>query len=163
MLPDHPAQDRDAPAKWPLILIIGGAGIFVLGLVVSAVLDPRIRVLHTLQALPYFVVAALAVKKSPWGLGAGCGIAVFWNYLWLHQVLQPANWSDPSLLVTLLPAGGHFALITGCAAAFLPTRPGMFQWLCFSFGSVISVPYLVAIVVATGPQYIGLLRQAFGV
>jgi hypothetical protein len=33
----------------------------------------------------------------------------------------------------------------------------------FVFGGAISVAYLVAIVVAAGPQYIGLLRQAFGV
>jgi hypothetical protein len=32
----------------------------------------------------------------------------------------------------------------------------------FIVGGVISVAYLVAIVVATGPQYIGLLKQVFG-
>jgi hypothetical protein len=163
MLPDHCAQDRNAPAKWTTILIIAGAGIFILGLVVSAILDPRIRVLHTLQALPYFIIAALAVKNSPWGLGAGTAIAVFWNYLWLHQVSHTANWTDPSLLMTLLPAGGHFAIITGCVVAFLRTRPGIRQWIRFSSGGVISVAYLVAIVEAAGPQYIGLLKQAFGV
>jgi hypothetical protein len=163
MLPDHCAQDRAAPAKWTTVLIIGGAGIFILGLIVSAVLDPRIRVLHTLQALPYLVVAALAAKNNPWLQGAGAGIAVFWNYLWLTQVLQPANWTDPSLLMTLLPACGHFALIAGCVAAFIRTRPGIPHWMRFSAGGVISVMYLVVIVVATGPQYIGLLRQAFGV
>jgi hypothetical protein len=162
MLPDHPAQDCATPAKWTTILIIAGAGIFVLGLVVSAILDPRIRVLHTLQALPYFIIAALAVKKSPWGLGAGTGIAAFWNYLWLHQVMRPANWSDPSLFMTLLPAGGHFAIMTGCVAAFLRKGPGVPLWMRFGCGGVIGVAYLVAIVVATGPQYIGLLRQAFG-
>jgi hypothetical protein len=131
-------------------------------LVVSAILDPRIRVLHALQALPYLIIAALAVRNSPWCLGAGTGIAVFWNYLWLRQVSQTANWADPSLSMTLLPACGHFAMITGCVAAFLRTRPGIPHWLRFSSGGVISVAYLVAIVVAAGPQYIGLLRQAFG-
>ena len=163
MLPDHPPQGRDAAMQWTTILIIAGAGMFILGLVVSAILDPRIRVLHTLQVLPYFVIAALAVKNSPWVLGAGTGIAVFWNYLWLHQVSQIASWTDPSLLMTLLPAGGHFAIITGCVAAFLRTRPGIPHWMRFSSGGMISVAYLVAIVVAAGPQYIGLLRQAFGV
>jgi hypothetical protein len=162
MLPDHPAQNRDGPAKWTTILIIGGAGTFILGLVVSAVLDPRIRVLHTLQSLPYFIIAALAVKNSPWVLGAGTGIAVFWNYLWIHQVLQTADWTDPSLLMTLLPAGGHFAIITGCVAAFLRARPGIPHWMRFSSGGLFSVAYLVAIVVATGPQYIELLKKAFG-
>ena len=162
MLPDHPAQDRNAATKWTTILIIAGAAIFILGLVVSAILDPRIRVLHTLQALPYFVIAALAVKNSPWGLGAGTGIAAFWNFLWLHQVSQTASWTDPSLLMSLLPAGGHFAIIAGCVAAFVRTRPGIPHWMRFGSGVVISVAYLVAIIVAAGPQYIGLLRQAFG-
>jgi hypothetical protein len=163
MFPDQPAQDRDSPATWTTIAVIAGAGVFVLGLVASAILEPRIRVLHTLQAIPYFIIAALAAKNSPWGLGAGTGIAVFWNYLWLHQVWQIANWTDPGLLMTLLPAAGHFAIISGCVAAFVRARPGIPHWTRFIGGGVISVAYLVAIVVATGPQYIGLLRQAFGI
>ena len=133
-----------------------------MGLVVSAILDPRIRVLHTLQALPYFIAAALAVRNSPWGFGAGTSIAVFWNYIWLHQLSLAANWTDRSLLVTLLPAGGHFAIIFGSVSAFIRTRPRILHWIQFIVGGVISVAYLVAIVVATGPQYIGLLRQVFG-
>jgi hypothetical protein len=162
MLAKHPAKDGEAPAKWTIILILAGAGIFILGLVVSAILDPRIRVLHILQALPYLLIAALAFKNNSWGFGAGTGIAVFWNYLWVYQVLQTASWTDPGLLMTLLPAGGHCAIITGCVAAFLRTRPGIMPWLRFSCGGVIAVAYLVAIVVAVGPQYIGLLKQAFG-
>jgi hypothetical protein len=162
MTPDHPAQHGDAPARWTTILIFSGAGISILGLIVSAVLDPHIRVLHALQALPYFAVACLAVKNSPWVLGAGAGIATFWNYLWLHQILRTASWTDPSLLMTLLPAGGHIALITGCVAAFLRTSPRIPHWMRFGTGAVVSVAYLVVIVVATGPQFIGLLRQAFG-
>jgi hypothetical protein len=162
MLPDPPAPGRDAALRWTTILIIAGAGIFILGLAVSAILDPRIRVLHTLQVLPYFVIPVLAGKNSPWGLGAGTGIAVFWNYLWLHQVSKTPSWTDPSLLMTLLPAGGHFAIITGCVVAFLRTRPGIRHCIRFSSGGVISVAYLVAIVVIAGPQYIGLLKQAFG-
>jgi hypothetical protein len=145
-----------------MALIVGGAAAFVLGLVVSAVLDPRIRVLHALQALPYFVAAALAVRNSPWGFGAGASIAAFWNYIWLHQLVQPANWTDWSLLMTPIPAGGHFALIIGCVAAFVRTRPGVLNWARFIGGGLMSIAYLVAIVMATGPQYIGLLRQVFG-
>jgi hypothetical protein len=163
VLPDHRAPGRDAPSRWTTILIIAGADIFILGLVVSAILDPRIRVLHTLQVLAYFVIAELAVKSGPWGLGVGMGIAVFWNDLWRHQVSKTACCTDPSLLMSLLLAGGHFAIITGCVVAFLRTRPGIRHWMRFSSGGVIAVAYLVAIVVAAGPQYIGLLKQAFGV
>ena len=162
MLANQARGGNDAPARWTTALIIGGAGIFVLGLLASAVLDPRIRVLHTLQALPYFVVAALARRNSPWGFGAGTSIAAFWNYIWLHQLMLPANWTDWSLLMTLLPAGGHFALIIGCVAAFVGMRPSVPHWMRFIVGGVISVAYLVTIVVITAPQYIGLLRQVFG-
>lgn len=162
MLLNRGAQTRNVPTKWTTALIVGGAGIFVLGLLVSAVLDPRIRVLHILQALPYFVIAALAFRNSPWGFGAGASIAAFWNYIWLSQVLRPANWTDWSLLMTLLPAAGHFAIIIGSLAAFIRIRPGVRHWTRFIVGGVISVAYLVAIVVITGPQYIEMLRQAFG-
>lgn len=65
------------------------------------------------------------------------------------------------MLITLLPAGGHFALIVGSVAAFVRTKPGLPHWARFVGGGVISVAYLVAIIVATGPQYIGLLRRVF--
>jgi hypothetical protein len=63
------------------VCILVGAGFFIFALVLSAVFDPRIRLLHVLQALIYVAVIALAWKRSPWGFGAGFFIAMFWNYI----------------------------------------------------------------------------------
>lgn len=48
-----------------------GAGLFLLALVVSAILVPDLRVLHSLQALIYVAVIVLARRNSAWGYGAG--------------------------------------------------------------------------------------------
>src|SRR6516164_6687833 len=66
-------------ARWINACVLSGSGIFVFGLVVSAVFAPEWRALHALQALIYVAVVGLTRKKSAYGFGAGVGIAVFWN------------------------------------------------------------------------------------
>src|SRR5277367_1359131 len=56
-----------------------GAALFLVALLVSAIVDPELRVLHCLQALIYVVVIVLARRNSPWGYGAGFAIAIVWN------------------------------------------------------------------------------------
>ncbi len=67
-----------------------GAGLFLLALLVSAVLVPELRVLHSLQALIYVAVIVLARRNSAWGYGAGFSIAVLWNLmgLFVTQLIQ---------------------------------------------------------------------------
>src|SRR5215813_9493114 len=76
------AADRRSPsmAKWPGYAIYTGAVVFIAVLAVSAVFDPKIRVLHTLQALPYIAAIVLARRKSVWGYGIGAIMGAFWNY-----------------------------------------------------------------------------------
>jgi hypothetical protein len=71
----------DSNPAWINALVLVGAGSFILALIVSAVFDPSIRVLHVLQALIYIIVIVLTRKYNAWGFGAGCIIAVFWNYI----------------------------------------------------------------------------------
>ena len=52
-------------------------------------------------------------------------------------------------------------LIAGCLAGFLRTRPGARRWGQFLAGEVLAIGYFVAIIITTGPQYIGLLKQVF--
>jgi WD40 repeat protein len=56
-----------------------GAALFLVALLVSAIVDPELRVLHCLQALIYVVVIVSARRNSPWGYGAGFAIAIVWN------------------------------------------------------------------------------------
>jgi len=57
------------PSRWPLAAVQAGAGLFMGALVISAVFEPAVWVLHTLQALIYVAVIALArrnPKLRPW-------------------------------------------------------------------------------------------------
>src|SRR5262245_41994841 len=104
--------------------ILAGAGFFIFALVVSAIFDPKIRVLHTFQALIYVAVIVLTRRGSAWGFGAGCIIAALWNYTnlfitnfiraglqQLSTLLQTGQLHRPDLLIAVIAAGGHFLLI----------------------------------------------------
>lgn len=162
--------------RWIGVAIAVGAAVFMLALVLSAVFDPRIRLLHTLQALIYVAVIVLARRRSSWGFGAGTAVGLFWNYtnlfvtnfiaaglsqLWL--LLTTGALRRPDLLVAVIAAGGHVLLVLGCLAGFLRRRPSAREWGKFLAGGVIAVAYFVAIIVTTGPQYIPLLRRVFGI
>ena len=159
---------------WINVSILVGAGLFIIALIVSAVFDPKIRVLHVLQALIYIAVIVLTRKNSAWGFGAGCIIAAFWNYInlfvtsfvkaglqQLSTLLRTGQLHRPDLLIAVIAASGHFLLIVACLAAFLRTRPGVRRWGQFMAGGVLAVAYFVAIIITTGPQYIGLLKRVF--
>jgi hypothetical protein len=143
-------------------------------LLVSAVFEPKIRVLHALQSLIYVAVIMLAHRKSAWGYGAGCIISAFWNYInlfvttfiwagveqWLG-LLQTGQLKRPDLALSLIAAVGHFLLIIACLAGFLRRSPRAREWGQFLGGGVLAVIYFAAIILTTGPQYIGLLKRVF--
>jgi len=154
--------------------ILVGAGLFIFALAFSAIFDPKIRVLHTFQALLYIAVIVLTRRGSAWGFGAGCIIAAFWNYInlfittfiraglrELSSLFQTGQLHRPDLLIAVIAAGGHFLLMIACLAGFLRTQPGIRRWSEFIAGGVVAVAYLAAIIVTTGPQYIDLLKRVF--
>jgi hypothetical protein len=109
---------------------------------------------------------------SAWGFGAGCIIAAFWNYTnifvttfvkaGLQQIsllVRTGQLHRPDLLIAVITAAGHFLLIIACLAGFLRTRPGARRWGQFVAGGALAVGYFAAILVTTGPQYIGLLKR----
>ena len=133
-----------APASARLS-VQAGAGLFILALFVSAVFDPTIRVLHALQALIYVAVIVLAPRDNAWGLGAGCIIAVFWNYLNLfvtNFIATGLRELSPLLTtgelrpgqIAVVAAAGNFLLIFGCLALFLRLRPRLKLWGQFLAG-----------------------------
>lgn len=161
-------------AAWIDTCILVGAGFFIFALFLSAVFDPSIRLLHALQALIYIAVIVLTRKISAWGFGAGCMIALFWNYInlfvntffkaglqQLSTLLRTGELQRPDLLIAVIAVAGHCLLIIACLAGFLRTRPGVRAWGRFMAGGVLAIGYLVGIIVTTGPQYIGLLKRVF--
>jgi hypothetical protein len=160
---------------WINASILVGAGFFIFALVLSAVFDPSIRVLHALQTLIYVAVIILTRRGSSWGFGAGCVIAAFWNYTnlfvttfiragleQLMTLVQTGQLHRPDLVVAVIAAAGHFLMIVACVVGFLRTGPNLRRWGQFFGGGMLAVAYLVAIIFTTGPQYIGLVKRVFG-
>jgi hypothetical protein len=159
---------------WVNVSILAGAGFFIFALFLSAVFDPKIRLLHALQALIYVTVIWLTRRNSAWGFGAGCIVAMFWNYInlfvttfikaglqQLSILLRTGQLHRPDLLIAVIAAAGHFLLIIACFAGFLRLRPELKHWGQFVAGGVLAVGYFAFIIITTGPQYIGLLKRAF--
>jgi hypothetical protein len=160
---------------WINASMLVGAGSFIFALVLSAVFDPSIRVLHALQALIYVAVIILTRRDSAWGFGAGCSIAAFWNYTnlfvttfiragleQLMTLLQTGQLHRPDLVVAVIAAAGHFLMIVACVVGFFRTGPNLRRWGQFFGGGMLAVAYFVSIIFTTGPQYIGLVKRAFG-
>ncbi len=160
--------------RWTNRAIWAGAGIFVVALFVSAVFDPTIRLLHALQSLIYVAVVVLARWNSPWGHGAGCFVSGFWNYINLFVttfvasglqqlvlLLQTGQLARPDQLIAVVAFAGHCLLFFGCLVAFLRMPRQRQVWSQFVGGGLVAIGYFVLIIIATGPQYIGLLRQVF--
>lgn len=162
--------------NWMNRLIWIGAGLFVVALFASAVLDPTIRLLHALQALIYVAVSVLARRNSPWGYGAGCFVSAFWNsvnlivtsfvadgLLELVLLLQTGQLGRPDLLVAVVAFTGHCLLIVACLVAFLHVPRRRRDWFHFVGGGIAAISYFILIIVITGRQYIDLLEQVIPV
>lgn len=150
-------------------------GALCFALFLSAVFEPSIRVLHTLQALIYVVVVVLTRLDSPWGYGAGVVVPAFWNYInlfvttfirngieQLTQLLETGRVTRPDQFLAVIAATGHFLLIVACLIGFLKTRPKSGEWTRFICGGLLGMAYFIGIIFMTGPQYIPLLRRTFG-
>src|SRR5262249_55421467 len=120
-------------------------------------------------------VIALTRRGSAWGFGAGCLVSALWNYInlavtnfissGLHELailVQTGRLARPDQLVAVIAAGGPFVLFAAGLWGFLPMRPGARRWLEFAGGGIAAIAYFVAIIVTTGPQYIGLLKRVVG-
>jgi len=160
--------------NWVDTWILLGAGFFIFALALSAVFDPKIRVLHALQALLYVAVILLTRRRSAWGFGAGFTIAAFWNYInlfvttfvragvtQLSILVRTGHLHRPDLAIAVVAAAGHFLMIVACLAGFLRQRPDAGKWGQFVTGGALAVGYFALIIITTGPQYIGLLKRVF--
>jgi hypothetical protein len=165
----------DSPSRWIYLSIVVGAAFFIFALGLSAVFEPRIRILHALQALIYIAVVVVARRNSSWGYGAGFAISTFWNYINLfvttfiragvQQLIgffETGRITRPDLALSLIAAAGHFLLIFACLAGFLRNGPKAREWAQFVGGGVLAIAYFTLIIFAAGPQYIPLLRRVVG-
>jgi hypothetical protein len=168
----HSSLNQTNWIKW---LIVASCVVFILVLILSAVFDPSIRVLHVFQAFIYVAVIILAARHSAWGYGAGCLIAAFWNWInlahttfiangmrELSRLLQTGQVQRPDQLIAVLAATAHFVLIGFCLVGFARIKPKTgWDFLKFLAGGLLAIGYFVGIIIAFGPQYVPLLRRVF--
>jgi hypothetical protein len=142
-----------------------GAALFLVALLVSAIVDPELRVLHCLQALIYVVVIVSARRNSPWGYGAGFAIAIVWNGMncfgpHLIQAGAVAIWSwlrtghVQQLVPMMVTLGGlgHFILIFATLMATLRHNAEPRKWWKFAGGGALAVAYLALLVAFALPH-----------
>jgi hypothetical protein len=157
-------------------LIPASSAAFIIILVLAAVFDPSIRVLHLLQGCIYVAIVVLTRQRSAWGYGAGCIIAVFWNWtnlvhttfvkagvMELMRLLQTGQLRAPDLVIAVFAATAHFVLIGACIAGYFLLRGRTVREAAkFWAGGLLAVGYFVVIIVMTGQQYVPLLKRVFG-
>jgi hypothetical protein len=150
---------------WIRIGILGGAGLFVLGLVMSAAVVPGLRLLHGLQALIYVAVLLLARRRSAVGYGAGATVAVAWNSLNLFvthlmgagalelwSFLTTGHAQRVDTMAVFIAGVGHFLLLGACIAAMMALPPAHGKWPRFFAGGVAVLVYLGLIVAVAAPR-----------
>ena len=162
---------------WIQTLITASSIAFIIVLVLAAVFDPTIRVLHTLQAFIYIAVIILTKKQNAWGYGAGVVMAGFWNWInlvhtnfidagmrQLSGLIHTGRVERPDLLIAVFAAGSHFLLIAGCLLGFArkPNKTAA-DLGRFLGGGALAIAWMVLIIMTTGRQYVPLLRRVFGI
>lgn len=142
-----------------------GAALFLVALLVSAIVVPQLRLLHSFQALIYLAVIVLARRNSPWGYGAGFAIAIVWNgmSLFVTHLMQAgavAFWSSlrtghvQELVPMMVTLGGigHFILIVAALFALARHNTRAKKWWKFAGGGVLSIAYFALIVAFARPH-----------
>jgi hypothetical protein len=140
----------------------------MLALFISASFAPSLRLLHAFQALIYIAVVVLARRRSPWGYGAGCLIAGFWNYILLRAgaadiwAFVTGRVIRPDIGLQLAAAFAHCVLIAACLAGFLRRNPCRKEWARFLLAGFVAIGYLIILMITMRPQYVPLLKKCFG-
>lgn len=142
-----------------------GAGLFLLALLLSAVLVPDLRILHSLQALIYIAVIALVRRNSAWGYGMGFSVAIVWNAMGLfitHLIqkgaitfwllLRTGHGGQLMPMTVTLGAIGHFMLIFAAIPAVSRINTDSRKWWKFAGGSALSIACFALLVAFFKPH-----------
>jgi hypothetical protein len=155
----------------PLWIRVGiplSCGFFIFALAVACLFDPSVRILHPLQALIYVAIIILAHRSSPWGFGAGCFIAAYWNFLFLRgsaanvAALLSGRVFRPDVALQFAAAVAHFLLFAACFAGMWRLRSDGKRWLAFIASGSLTITYFLILITLIRPQYLELIRRVFG-
>jgi hypothetical protein len=149
---------------------------FVIVLAISAYWDRGIVVLHVLEAVPYLAAAGLSLRRQPFGYALGAASGAFWLWIAAGQTTFVRNGFERAAMLLRTGSVDRWDVFIAAPAAL--ATGGL---VVFSVGSYLRGPkaflrdvsilataallvivYFVAIFAATGPQYLPLVRRAFG-
>lgn len=156
----------------PELLILVGAGLFVLALWFSAYLDPTIRLLHFFQSWMYVAAVWLALRRSRWGYFVGLSCGAFWNYTtvfvnpffrnglhWLLVSVETGKLLHVDQIVAVPAWTGNLLLILGSLWAYSRLRVKERVDLArLPLAFALTTAYFAAIVAICQPRYLPLFR-----
>ena len=146
--------------------VCAAAFIVVLGL--SAYWDRSIRVLHTVEALPYLLAAILVLRQHKFGYALGFAGGAFWLLTATFRTsfvrngferLIAADWSRPDLLIAVPAALSTGGLALFCAIGYARLRGKSWRDAgVFAVALVLVPAFFYAIFAAFAPRYLALFR-----
>ena len=158
----------------PQALIVGGGGLFICVLWLSAYWEPDIRWLHFFQAWMYVATISLSLRGSLWGYFVGISAAGFWNYLtlfvntfflsglhWLAAWIRSGELKRADQIVAVPGWIGNLLLVTGCVWAYVRLKEkrkgdSVRQLLAFA----ITTGFFAVVVALCQPRYLPLFHRA---
>lgn len=157
----------------PEWLILGGALVFILMLVVSAVWEADIRWLHFFQCWMYIATIVLCIRRNRWGYFIGVSAAGLWDYtnvvattFFYNGLQQLSAWIHtghlrrPDLLIAVPAWFSNFAVVVGCIWGYSRLREkSPADLLRFLVAFVLSTGFFALDMWIFQPRYLGLFRQ----
>ena len=148
--------------------------VFVLG--ISAYWDPTIVWLHVLEAVPYAVAAALCATRRTFGYALGAASGAFWLWVAGTQTSFVRNGFERVSMLLRTGAVDRWDVLIAAPAALATGGLVVCSLLAYARGrkapirdatlfastGVLVVVYFTAVFAAAGPQYLPLVRRAFG-
>jgi len=148
---------------------------FVVVLAVSAYWEPRIRVLHMFEALPYVVAAFLCYSGQKVGYALGVASGAFWLWIGaflssfvrngferLEMLIRTGSVDRPDILIAApaAMATGGLMLFSLIAYALHPRKSSR-DVLLFIGALVLVAAFFVAIFAMLSPQYLRMFGRLF--
>jgi hypothetical protein len=153
--------------------IAAGCAGFIFILVISALWDHSIILLHAFQSLQYLVVVALAARRNRWGYFIGIAVAGLWDYGglfvnsfvasgWraLSTTIETGVLTKPDQIIAVFGFTFHLMIIVACALAYLRLanrKPADGIRLLVSFAGAIG--YFYAIIALFQPRYLSFFSR----
>ena len=157
------------------LLILFSAALFVIALIISAIADSSIRVLHMFEALPYIAAPLLCRAKPKMGYMAAFACGAFW--IWtagflttfirngferIMMLLQTGHVDRPDILLAVPAFLGTLGMVAFSFIGYVQVKNKSWKdagLLCLSV--LFICLYFIAIASAFKPEYLHLFDGIF--